>query len=191
MSNSIQIAIPQLSIPKLQGEADYTPWTPKVKLALLQEDLWRIATGAETQPGPWYDKGDVERSSMATEQQKLDKWTIKATRASTIILLALEDGPYEHVSEIPVENPVRILELVTTTLEDCEGSVVTCVDTLKRHYKRLTDLNGKLPGWVLIGLILFGLCETYENFVSITLAAMRTIEPQLNDIISGLIDEEH
>ncbi|KAI9767462.1 MAG: Deoxyuridine 5'-triphosphate nucleotidohydrolase [Geoglossum simile] len=103
MSSSVQIAIPQLSIPKLQGETNYTPRTSKVKLALLQEDLWRIATGAEKQPGPWYDKEDNERSPTAPEQQQLDKWTTRATRASTIILLALEDGPYEHVSDMASE----------------------------------------------------------------------------------------
>ncbi|KAI9764159.1 MAG: Deoxyuridine 5'-triphosphate nucleotidohydrolase [Geoglossum simile] len=85
------------------GETNYTPRTSKVKLALLQEDLWRIATGAEKQPGPWYDKEDNERSPTAPEQQQLDKWTTRATRASTIILLALEDGPYEHVSDMASE----------------------------------------------------------------------------------------
>jgi hypothetical protein len=56
----------------------------------------------------------------------------------------------------------KFKDLIATSFESC-GSVATYVDALKLHFKRLTELDGKLPDWVLIALILFGLNSKSVN----------------------------
>jgi gag-polypeptide of LTR copia-type len=83
----------------------------------------------------------------------------------------------------------RFKDLVTITLEVCT-SVTKDIDTLKLHFKRLEELDGKLPEWVLTNLILFGMGDSYNSYVVNIVTAMRTATPKLNDVISGVIDEE-
>ncbi|KAH0552935.1 hypothetical protein GP486_006868, partial [Trichoglossum hirsutum] len=115
----------------------------------------------------------------------------KVKKASYIILLSLKERPLEHVNSMLVADPKVILntleqlygtrgdaarfyrfkELVTTTLESC-SSVTAYIDTLKLYFKRLDELDGGLPEWVLISLILFSLGDTYDSFVINIVSAM-------------------
>ena len=185
------------TIRKLQGESNYKPWLTQIRLHLGRRGLWEVANGEELRPG-------------AQEPKKLTQWNNKAKRASYTILLSLEEGPLEHVDTMPVSDPKSILntleqlygtggeaarfyrfkDLVTTTLEGCT-SVTNYIDTLKLRFKRLEELDGKLPEWVLTSLILFGLGDAYDSYVINIVTAMRTATPKLNDVISGVIDEEH
>jgi hypothetical protein len=184
------------TIRKLEGEANYKPWHTQIRLHLGRRGLWKVANGEEPEP-------DQE------EPTKVAQWSTRAEKASYVILLSLAEGPLEHVDHLPVAEPKAILstleqlygtrgdaarfyrlkDLVTTTLEGC-NSVTSYIDTLKLHYKRLGDLEGTLPEWVLIGLILFGLGDSYDSYVVNTVSAMRSAAPKLNDVIAGVIDEE-
>jgi transposase InsO family protein len=183
-------------IRKLEGELNYKPWLTQIRLHLGRRGLWEIANGEELRPG-------------SEEPKELAQWYNKAKKASYMILLSLKEGPLEHVDTMPVSNPKAILntleqlygtrgdaarfyrfkDLVTTTLEGCT-SVTNYIDMLKLHFKRLEELDGKLPEWVLTSLILFGLGDGYDSYVVNIVTAMRTATPNLNEVISGVIDEE-
>ncbi|KAH0548053.1 hypothetical protein GP486_008206, partial [Trichoglossum hirsutum] len=149
------------TIRKLEGEANYKSWLTQIRLHLGCRGLWEVANGEELWPGQ-------------EEPKEVAHWYTKAKKASYIILLSLKEGPLEHVDSMPVADPKAILntleqlygtrgdaarfyqfkELVTTTLEGC-SSVTAYIDTLKLHFKWLGELDGRLPEWVLISLILF------------------------------------
>ena len=181
------------TIRKLEGEANYKPWLTQICLHLGRKGLWREVNGEEPRP---------------IELTEATKWQAKAEKASYLILLSLKEAPLEHVDSLTINNNAilntleqlygtrgdaarfyKLKDLISTTLEGCT-SVSNYIDTLKLHFKRSSELDGALPEWVLIGLILVGLGDAYDSYVVNTVTSMRTSTIKLNDVIAGVIDKE-
>ena len=47
-----------------------------------------------------------------------------------------------------------------------------------------------MPKWMLMSLLLFNLREAYDSFIAITLWTNCKGEPDFDDLVSSLIDEE-
>ena len=64
------------------------------------------------------------------------------------------------------------------------------VDSLKRNGQRLHKMGSPVPNWILTAILLYNLGNLYESSVSFTLQNIQGTEPDLNQILSQLLDKE-
>ncbi len=71
------------------------------------------------------------------------------------------------------------------------GSITEFVEAIKRQGCQLKELESMVLNWIFVSVLLHGLGNTYEVFVSSTIQNVRQKElPAPNEIISQLLDKE-
>ncbi len=176
-------------VPKLKGTENYDVWAMKAAQLLIREDF--------------YD------AIEPTDEDKADKSFSKKNRqARATIILTLDDAILEHAKRATTAKelwePLKELfslagfsahhlllqGLVKTSLES-HGSVTEFVEAVKRQGCQLKELDLTVPDWIFVSVLLHGLGDTYEVFVSSTIQSMRQKQPPApNEVISQLLDEE-
>src|SRR5216117_1577071 len=149
----------------------------------------------------------TERTPTAEEAKERLDFNRLHRRAYATIALAVSEQCRVHIAHIkdPVAMWKKLQELfetqgytarflalkdaVNTTLER-SGSVEAYIDAIKTSGQLLEDMGHAMPKWMLTSLLLFNLGEAYDSFIAITLRTNRKGEPDFDDLVSSLIEEE-
>jgi len=106
------------SIPPLTS-ANYRLWADDMKSWLQLNGLWRLVSGQEKKPAARPEikdaKGVVVSKAVGLDEDKLEKWEIKAERAAGALKTAMS-------------HDVKVL------IRDCEDDPLLIWDTLKTSF---------------------------------------------------------
>ena len=193
---------------KFEGTSNYEVWAIKTQMILIQEGLWEAI---EPNDNELTSAKATPSMSKATNTQPIGSTAIDKTlnwpAVATIILLLDNSLIDQAISIILAKELWRTLkdlfslqgftahyllhkELVTTILANSK-SVGDFVDSLKQCEQRLQEMGLLVPNWILSSTFLHNLGNSYKSFVSFTLQNICGTKPNLNQMISQLLDEEH
>ena len=192
---------------RLKKTSNYKVWAIKSQMILIQEGLWKAI---EPNNGEPTSAKATTSTSKATDTQPIGSRAIDKTlkwQAVVTIILSLDNSLINHAIGITSAKELwRILKdlfslqgftaryllhkkLVTTTLANSK-SVGDFVDSLKQCEQRLQKMGSPVPNWILLFTLLHNFGDSYKSFVSSTLQNICSTKPNLNHIISQLLDKE-
>lgn len=178
--------------PKLKGSINYDIWSIRMSSLLAKEDFNDLIIS------------DLSDITLADH----DKYQDKADKVTSLIKLALEDGPLLQTRFIT--NPyilwttlkslyeakgfssdfILSKELINTTLNTFKGNLEEFLNSFIRIKDNLEAKDIKLPTKFLVALLLNHLSKEYDYIVAIITQNIRVNENfKLDDIMIQLLDE--
>ena len=192
------------SMVKLKGSSNYETWAIKTQMVLIRKRLW----DAIKPNNNFTSLGTTASTTKSTNSPTfaiIDK-TLNQQAMATIILL-LDNSLIDHAISISLAKTLwktlkdlftlqgftacHLLhkELATTTLANSK-SVGDFINSLKQCKQCLQEMGSPVPNWILSSTLPHNLGDAYKSFVSSTLQKIQGTEPNLNIIISQLLDKE-
>ena len=105
------------SIPLLTSE-NYRPWADDIKSWLQLNGLWRLVSGLEKKPASKPEikdsSGAVLSAAVALDEDKLERWEIKAERAAGALKTAMSQDIRVLISDCE-DDPILIWETLRTS----------------------------------------------------------------------------
>lgn len=194
-----------MSFPKLKGSINYKEWARSMKSILRYEELWvtrpPIPDGVFNSNDVYVDGKGKLAEEYQTAVQQYDK---RSMRAHMLILMMCENKAanliernqhgFESWAMLAIEYSdsgftIRHshLQLITqTTLDSCNGSLETLVDTIRAADQALDEMGSSIPHWILTSSLLTSLNGKYSDFVRNTIISIGAREPDFNTVVAGL-----
>ena len=180
-------------IPKLKGSSNYDIWSIRLEALITREGYLDVITS---------DINNYTELEQASLQEK-------ALKATSYIILTLEDGPLLQVRYI--KNPFLLWatlknlyeakgfssefliskELINTTIYAFKGDLEKYLNNFKKLINNLEAKDITLPNKFIIALLLNNLSKEYNYLVTIITQNIRADSSNLvlEDIMSNLLDE--
>lgn len=174
---------------KFNGQNFHT-WQIKVKMALIERDLWKVVNGSEPKP--------LENDDLQS------KWEQKDAKAFSIIVLSIADSQISHVSS--AGSSTDAWERLTTTFGQRnavsrmflkksfykiqmtgDGSVAAHVNNVRAMMDQLAGAGAAVSEEEAVFVLLSSMPESYDHIVA-TIVGQSNVT--LADATVGLIQEE-
>ncbi len=175
------------SVPYLKGADNYAVWSNKMKMILIREDLWDVVN---PDGEPLDDKsGKLNNKALATLVLSMSDQTASQVRDQTTARGAWKTlSALYSISGFSARHLLHT-SLTNTNLASC-SSIQDFVDTISSLSQQLKDMGKPVEDWQRVSVLLHGLGDSYDQFVSIVLNGARTKDPEWDSVVAQLLDEE-